>query len=222
MMTRNSNFFFGVLFSLIIHAFVFIQFDVDFSFENKAMPVEGLSSQINVQLVKFVKPVAKAITETIAKKINTKPVINKTPLVTTKPKKQIHTIEEVSVDEVIEKNTQPEAKGRPDVTEARMSQPVEIDPEKERQAYIKLLLAHIERYKFYPGAARRRSIEGKLDVAFYLQADGGHHQLVINGGRAVLQRAVRQALTDAQPYPKPPSSLQMDQRIAFTMYYQLE
>jgi len=221
-MTSNSNILPGVILSIIIHGFAFIQFEVDFSFENKSMPVEGLSNQINIQLVKYVKPVAKTITDAIARKTNVKPAIKKKSFVKTKPEEQLNAIDEVPVAEVIEKKAQPEAQGRPEVTEARISQQVEIDPEKERQAYIQLLLAHIERYKFYPGAARRRSIEGKLDVSFYLQPDGGHHQLLINGGRAVLQRAVRQALEDAQPYPEPPSSLQMDQRIAFSMYYQLE
>ena len=103
-----------------------------------------------------------------------------------------------------------------------LSQQIEMSLEKQRNEYLLQLLAHIESYKFYPGAARRRSIEGTLDVAFFLDQDGGVYQLTINGGRAVLQRAVRQALNDAQPFPKPPSAVKMNQQIAFSMVYELE
>jgi len=93
---------------------------------------------------------------------------------------------------------------------------------KQKNEYIKRLLIHIEAYKFYPGSARRRSIEGNLHVTFFLSDKGEPDQLSINGGKSILQRAVRQALNDALPFPEPPSSLQLNQRISFNMNYQLQ
>jgi|GEM_PF-6549184 len=232
-MTSNSNFAAGIFISLLVHAIAFTQWKTDVSFEKNMTPVEGVSHRINVQLVKYIKPVVEVIEKAVVQKNSIQPIIkeivqkvSQTPLKddseNIEPLPVIEDTPTVELDEKVDEADEVVEKGLEMEAGEMLIQQVEIDLQKDKEDYIKLLLAHIEAYKFYPGAARRRAIEGKLNVTFLLHKDGSHDQLTINGGRAVLQRAVRQALDDAQPFPKPPASLQVDQRIAFSMVYELE
>ena len=99
------------------------------------------------------------------------------------------------------------------------------DPEllnRTRLTYHALLLRHIEVHKIYPKAARRRKIEGRIQVTFTLFADGSIKHLTINGKRSVLKRASRQAIDGALPMPKPPAQLSLPMKVEFTMNYFLK
>jgi protein TonB len=90
-----------------------------------------------------------------------------------------------------------------------------------RAQYLHALLGHIESFKFYPRAARRRSIEGDVKISFVLRDDGRYEQLLLNGDETVLVKATRQALESALPLPAPPSDIGLSGRIEFTMAYSL-
>ncbi len=99
------------------------------------------------------------------------------------------------------------------------------DPEllsQTRQTYQALLLRHIEVHKIYPKAARRRKIEGKIQISFTLFADGSIKHLQINGKRSMLKKASRQAIDGALPMPRPPGELTLPIKIQFTMNYFLK
>ena len=225
-MTSNSNILTGIFLSLLAHAFAFAHWESDFSFNKSNNTPENISKHVIIQLVKSVTPVinnTNKSTPDTAKQFSPK----KTLVAKNKPVKQLAAItttkKEISVEPLDRETAKVANTSPPPLPDEKINHQhnIELKNKKEKEAYIQLLLAHIEAYKFYPGAARRRAIEGKLDVTFLLSENGGHYQLKINGGRAILQRAVRQALNDAQPFPKPPSSLLSNQRIAFSMYYQL-
>jgi len=247
-MTSHSNILAGVLVSLIVHAIVFIQYKTDFSFDKLDMPEPGISHEIQVELVKYVKPVVALVDEVqIQKKISNKVVSRirpakkiiqsphpspaksyKTSLEPTDVENETTEQTVVEKEFLVETITE-EPENQKTETPTRESQ-AHLDQqrqakqkiESERKAYLRRLLAHIETFKFYPSAARRRAIEGKLEVTFLLRESGDYDQLIINGGKAVLQRAVRQALIDAQPFPEPPGSMQTNPRIAFSMNYELQ
>jgi len=247
-MTSHSNIIAGVLVSMIIHTIVFIQYKTDFTFEKPDTPEPGISHQMQVELVKYVKPVQplvvkEQITKNVSKKVLSKTSAPKkviessqpSPVKTYQAPQEPTDVEnDIAEKSIVEKaiplelvTDEPEKQKTETQTlasQARLDQQrrSEQKMENERKAYLSRLLAHIEAYKFYPSAARRRAIEGKLEVTFLLHESGGYDQLIINGGKAVLQRAVRQALIDAQPFPEPPGSMQIKQRIAFSMNYQLE
>lgn len=93
--------------------------------------------------------------------------------------------------------------------------------EKAKQEYLRRLMAHIEKYKQYPQAARRRRLEGDVRVSFTLQAGGQALALRVEGGPAVLGKAAQQAVEEALPLPLPPPTLSLPWPVAFTMRFTL-
>jgi protein TonB len=91
----------------------------------------------------------------------------------------------------------------------------------KRQQYLHKLLSHIESFKYYPRAARRRSMEGSVSISFTLRGDGFYDQLVMDGKHAVLVRAAEQALESATPLPTPPDDIGLSNEIEFTMVYSI-
>lgn len=110
----------------------------------------------------------------------------------------------------------------PVVTEA-VSGTVE-DPaliEQAKQEYLRRLMAHIEKYKHYPRAARRRRIEGDVHVSFSLQSGGQAGALSVEGGQEILNIAARRAVEEAMPLPEPPPAIGLPWPVAFTMRFSL-
>jgi len=62
---------------------------------------------------------------------------------------------------------------------------------------------HLEAFKYYPASARRRGIEGRVEVGFTLTHDGAANQVsVLHGsGYAVLDHAALETVYRAQPFP---------------------
>jgi len=84
------------------------------------------------------------------------------------------------------------------------------------------LLTHIEGYKFYPRAARRRGIEGEIRVSFTLLDNGKMKDLQVTGDQSVLVSAAQQAMEDAVPLPLPPSSMKLPRKIDISIVYSLK
>jgi len=66
-----------------------------------------------------------------------------------------------------------------------------------------LIRKHLESFKYYPASARRRGIEGHVEVGFTLTRDGAADQVsVLHGsGYAVLDHAALETVYRAQPFP---------------------
>ncbi|MDT8376640.1 MAG: energy transducer TonB [Mariprofundaceae bacterium] len=66
-----------------------------------------------------------------------------------------------------------------------------------------LVRSHLESFRFYPASARRRGIEGHVDVAFVLTQNGAADQISIlqGSGYSMLDRAAIQTVSRAQPFP---------------------
>ncbi|GAB6043388.1 TonB family protein [Endothiovibrio diazotrophicus] len=89
-----------------------------------------------------------------------------------------------------------------------------------REAYLARLLAYIEGFKEYPRIARRRRIEGRVDVAFRLTARGGVEALTVAGGHRSLRQAAREAVERAAPLPRPASGSGVE--LPLTVRYAME
>lgn len=87
-----------------------------------------------------------------------------------------------------------------------------------RQQYLSRIMSMIKAHKSYPYSARRRHIEGDIQVSFLIDSQGNIRDLHITGGSSALRSATRQAIEDAQPFPQPP---QQSIRSQFIMQYQL-
>ena len=108
--------------------------------------------------------------------------------------------------------------------EAPLDQPAldQTAMENERESYLLRMLAHIDSHKFYPRKARQRGMEGKINIVFYLHADGSISDLQISGGSRLLRRAARQAVQQALSLPRPPESFHLQQQVRFGMVYRLD
>jgi len=99
------------------------------------------------------------------------------------------------------------------VKTSRPAQPVALaasDPAISRQVQRKdhkgsrnAVRKHLEAFKYYPASARRRGIEGDVDVSFMLVHGGVVEQVkVLKGsGYTVLDRAALTTVARAQPFP---------------------
>ena len=108
--------------------------------------------------------------------------------------------------------------------EAPLDQPAldQTAMENERESYLLRMLAHIDSHKFYPRKARQRGMEGKINIVFYLHADGSISDLQVSGGSRLLRRAARQAVQQALSLPRPPESFHLQQQVRFGMVYRLD
>lgn len=90
-----------------------------------------------------------------------------------------------------------------------------------RQRYFSNLLTHIEGYKYYPRSARQRGIEGSIEIAFRLLADGNITDLTTSGGSLILQRAAKNSVTDALPLPLCPPEITCPMLVSYAMQFKL-
>jgi len=93
--------------------------------------------------------------------------------------------------------------------------------ERAKAAYLHRLAALIEQHKHYPKAARRRRIEGAVQVSFSLHAEGRVSAIHITQGHRLLHEAAQAALEAAQPLPPPPAGVTLPLPIQFEMQFQL-
>jgi len=128
------------------------------------------------------------------------------------------------VEEVV---TQPEPVAVAVAHTATVAEPAEqqIDEgliKRETEHYLTAVMAHIERHKWYPKAARRRGIEGEVNVSFTLFPDGSARQLVVENGPSLLLAAARKAVEEAIPMPTPPASIHCPLECQFRMQFNLK
>jgi protein TonB len=101
--------------------------------------------------------------------------------------------------------------------------PPRIQPRVDLKAqYLARLLAKIEENKYYPTVARRRNMEGKIEVSFNLSCDGKISKLTIKGPHSLLRKAAGKAIDAAQPLPGPPSQIECPMPVHYAMAYTLE
>lgn len=116
-----------------------------------------------------------------------------------------------------------EPEPEPVVTEAAVVQtagdPQEL--ERARQHYLGKLLAHIEEQKYYPRAARRRGLQGVIQVSFVLHEDGSISGLHVENGHDVLQKAAEDAVKAALPLPRPTRDVQCPLTVSYGMEFKL-
>jgi protein TonB len=114
---------------------------------------------------------------------------------------------------------EPEAPQRQQAVPARAARSAKQEPANTGQAqptpsgaafrFQRQLLAHIERYRRYPDAARRDGLQGTVLVVFAMRRDGSLVQVGVksSSGRPVLDREALETLRRAQPLPPIPADM---------------
>lgn len=90
------------------------------------------------------------------------------------------------------------------------------------KAYLAAVIAHIERHKWYPKAARRRGIQGHIEVAFMLFPDGSARIIEVTNGPEILIGAARKTMERAAPLPAPPPDIHCPLKCSFRMQFSLD
>lgn len=86
-----------------------------------------------------------------------------------------------------------------------------------KAAYMQQIVAHLQRHKSYPAAARANHVEGTVTVTFTLNRGGSviASHIARGSGSAELDREALEMLKRAQPFPAPPPGLS-DAQFPFT------
>jgi protein TonB len=159
------------------------------------------------KIIKKPKPKSKKITKKITKKIIKKVYKKPKP----KPKKIIEKPapiqEEFFTPEPYPQTESVETPPTPVVTQP-VVQP-KVDKSAKRRAFLKAVRGKIVRNKKYPPTARRRHIEGSVEVMFDIGTDGSISNIQFLNGKRILQKSVRRAILNSSPLLVP-NSLQSE------------
>ncbi|MET0065614.1 MAG: TonB family protein [Candidatus Thiodiazotropha sp.] len=108
------------------------------------------------------------------------------------------------------------------VAQTRSAPPRAVPQANLREQYLARLLARIEAHKHYPKSARRRNIQGKVQVSFSLSCDGRVTDLSIDGSHSVLRKAANKAIQAAVPLPEVPDPISCPMPVKYAMAYTLD
>ncbi len=219
----------AIVLSLLLHSMMFMQSGGKTGLENIDIVKAPLITRLN-----FIQPKVELILEQPAsvekpsqKKVESRPVkeiepVKKQPV----QNEKLRSPEPVKMPEPV-KSQEPVIAPVPQQAVV-VPQEQQFDSEAEallrnkREQYLVQLLSHIESFKYYPRAARRRAIEGEIEIKFNLQNNGSYQQLLVRGQHKVLIQAASQALEASLPLPVPPIDIELSRQIAFTMVYSLK
>ena len=193
------------LFSVLLHGAFFIQVTSTTNNHISQAQAPVYDKRISLNLLKPVKP-------EIQQKIKPKPV-----------KKQKHKKKESKnklIEKVKKQSVAPEAVARNAEDDIRRDKG-ELNKQ-IRQSYLDYVLNHIEGHKFYPHAARLRSIEGSIQVSFILQDDGSISELSVTGKSILLRRAAKKSVNRALPLPVCPKEVDCPIQVNYAMQFQIK
>ncbi len=199
-----------------------------------------VSKQPAMMPVAAIKPLAKNNSQAPLPPTNETPKqpIEKEPLQSQEPVK--HAAQTNTPDVATEDSTPPELPPQPqgnntDVLLANnTAPPVEqptsadtladsaTDTQEQFNAYLAMIRAQIEQHKFFPVAARRRGIEGNVQVSFGVSDKGEVREVTLAGAHRLLTHAVKRALEQASPFTPPPPSVTQPINLTYTISFNLQ
>jgi len=215
----------AILLSILLHIFLLANYG--------GLPTNTLP-QPNPSIIQlsFQPPVPEPVKqpEVVPEKVKLKPK--------QKPESVPKPVADVMKKTVVKKAVEPvlrevieEAVSKPESVVAAISVPTAVVPapphvdkgmiKRETDRYITKMMAHIEQYKRYPKAARRRGVEGDIIVRFTLFPDGTVDQLIVDNGPSLLVSAARRAVERAMPMPIPPAGIHCPLECQFRMAFHL-
>lgn len=93
---------------------------------------------------------------------------------------------------------------------------------RENNLYLTEIVSKIEKNKYYPSAARRRSMEDDVNVTFFILENGSIKDIEINTRYKVLRTAAMAAIEEALPFNPPPGSVHSPFKIHYSMAFKIQ
>ncbi|MDY6979086.1 MAG: TonB family protein [Pseudomonadota bacterium] len=91
---------------------------------------------------------------------------------------------------------------------------------KQKESYQNHLLRHLEQFRHYPFMAQRRQLEGRVLIRITITGEGRLRNIECLEGSKLFCKAAIQAARNAQPFPRPPTSLS-GKAFKYAMEYKL-
>ena len=210
-----SSFMISIFLYASIFAGVIVFFQKDDNFSDKKIDKPNTVSISMVSIVKQKTPQKKEkIKKVVKKKKPVKKVLKKKPIPKPKkviPKEQIVQKEPEVVEEVV-KEKEPEekiVKNEQSVQETqevkqqvvtRNQEVINQDEIKAKQnLFFTKLRNKINENKSYPRSARRRGIQGSVEVKFCVQSDGNVKNVEFVSGKQIFKKSALKAIKDSFP-----------------------
>lgn len=92
--------------------------------------------------------------------------------------------------------------------------------ENDKKQFLATVKQAIKKHIIYPEAARRRNIQGDVEVDFVLLPNGSFGNIRITSGHSVFHRAVIDAIERTKVTP--PSSMPLPLELSFTLTFELD
>ena len=199
----------AIVVSVLLHSILFLQL-TDYAASSQAQ-APNFSTKISLNLMPAQKQPAQLIKAEIPPPPLPKPKPKPKPIST--PQAQPEIIKQVAaiIPELAVASKVAEQVQRGQVDDAA---PI-------RKHYLNNLLTYIEGHKYYPQSARKRGINGSIDVSFELLHNGEINDLKASGGPMILRRAAEQAIANALPFPLPPDEVNCPLQVSYAMQFQL-
>ena len=129
--------------------------------------------------------------------IKPEPIIQE-PVAKQEPIVEEPIIEEVSEEEIVEEVQEQEVVQTENISNVQQQINQDVREAKQRK-FVEQLVKRINSNKSYPNMARRRCIEGVVDVKFKILADGTVEDIEIISGKSIFKKATIQAIERSFP-----------------------
>ncbi len=193
----------ALLVSVLLHALLFVKFsDVVMGSKSQAPKYDTKISLNFLPAPK--KPVQQAAKEVTPPK----------PILKEKPSRKV-----VKQKKVVQSLVQEQAAASTVAKEVQRK--VAKDSNVVKRTYLSKILTIIEGNKYYPRIARRRGVEGNIQVSFILKDDGYINGLDASGGPLLLRRAAKQAVKKSLPLPTTPNEIEYPMHVSYAMQFKL-
>jgi protein TonB len=188
--------------SILFSAIVFIQNSDSFSDKKVTKPNTLSISMLAQPKQKPPKKVKKKIKKPVKKK---KPIKEKVPLKEEIIKEEPEPVEEEIVkeepkpvkQEIVKEQTP--VKNKQQTIVKKQSKINHDEIEAKKNIFFTKLRNKIEQNKSYPKRARRRGIEGSVEVRFYLQSDGSVKKVEFLSGKNIFKKSIIKAIKNSFP-----------------------
>jgi periplasmic protein TonB len=219
----------GVLYSALIVSLIFAannenEVTAPKKIDTKRVAVSIIQQQCHAKKVETVKkekkkpePLPKKVVQKPKPKPIVKEIVKKEPI--EKPKEIVEEIvqeEQEIVEEVIQEEI---------VDDQEMQRQIEqmmVAREQELDHFTKHLIKKINDNKRYPMSARRRGIEGDVDVKFMVMADGGVCSIKVLKGKKIFKRSTYEAIENSFPVDVSNTILEFPQEFQIKLVYLLK